>query len=86
MERRRLMAVAGALSATAFATTVALGANLGLFDMTQPDSGAGRLDGARTVVTTAEPNATPTATAVSNPTDGSEAPSTVQHDGHGADD
>jgi hypothetical protein len=41
------MAVAGALSATAFATTVGLGANLGLFGITEPDSTVGRLDTSR---------------------------------------
>jgi hypothetical protein len=55
MERRKLLAVAGALSATAFATTLGLGANLGLFDMTQPDSGAGRLDGTPVAATAGAP-------------------------------
>lgn len=44
MERRRLLATAGVLSVTAFATTVSLGANFGLFGLTQPDSPVGRLD------------------------------------------
>jgi hypothetical protein len=41
------MAMAGALSATAFATTLGLGANFGLFGITEPDSGVGRLDTSR---------------------------------------
>jgi hypothetical protein len=44
VERRRLLATAGVLSVTAFATTVSLGANFGLFGLTQPDSPVGRLD------------------------------------------
>ena len=78
MERRKLMAVAGALSATAFATTVGLGANLGLFDMTQPDSGTGRLDSTHISVTT--PGATP------SPTNAPEPSSTVLPDGRADDD
>jgi len=80
------MAVAGTLSVTAFATTVALGANLGLFDMTQPDTGAGRLDGTRTVVTTAAPNATPKSAAAGNPINPPEVPRTVRTDGRADDD
>jgi hypothetical protein len=45
MERRRLLAVGGVLSVTAFATTVGLGATFGLFGLTQPDSPVGRLGG-----------------------------------------
>jgi hypothetical protein len=44
MQRRKLLAVAGALSVTAFATTVGLGANFGLFGITEPNSSVGRLD------------------------------------------
>ena len=44
MQRRRLLATAGLLSVTAFATTVSLGANFGLFGLTQPDSPVGRLN------------------------------------------
>jgi hypothetical protein len=44
VQRRKLLATAGALSATAFATTVCLGANFGLFGITEPDSPVGRLD------------------------------------------
>ena len=44
MQRRRLLATAGVLSVTAFATTVSLGANFGLFGLTQPDSPVGRLN------------------------------------------
>ncbi|MFI5052981.1 MAG: hypothetical protein ACHQDE_01355 [Acidimicrobiia bacterium] len=44
MQRRKLLAMAGALSVTAFATTVGLGANFGLFGITEPNSSIGRLD------------------------------------------
>lgn len=47
MQRRKLLAVAGALSVTAFATTVGLGANFGLFGITEPHSSVGRLDTGR---------------------------------------
>lgn len=43
MQRRKLLATAGVLSATAFATTVCLGANFGLFGLTEPDSPVGHL-------------------------------------------
>jgi hypothetical protein len=43
VRRRKLLVTAGALSATAFATTVCLGANFGLFGLTEPDSPVGRL-------------------------------------------
>ncbi len=43
MRRRKLLATAGVLSATAFATTVCLGANFGLFGLTEPESPVGRL-------------------------------------------
>ena len=65
MQRRKLLAVAGALSATAFATTVGLGANLGLFDMTQPDSGAGQLEG--TDITAKTAGQIPTTTSAPEP-------------------
>jgi hypothetical protein len=51
MQRRKLLAVAGALSMGAFATTVGLGANLGLFGLAQPDSQVGRLDGTKPTAT-----------------------------------
>jgi hypothetical protein len=51
VQRRKLLATAGALSAAAFATTVGLGANFGLFGITEPDSPVGRLDPHRTAVT-----------------------------------
>ena len=47
MVRRKAAAIAGAAAVTAFAATVGLGANFGLFGMTQPDSRVGHLDGAR---------------------------------------
>jgi hypothetical protein len=51
VQRRKLLATAGALSATAFATTVCLGANFGLFGITEPDSPVGRLDPNRAAAT-----------------------------------
>ena len=50
MQRRRLLATAGAVTITAFATTVGLGANFGLFGVTEPDSPVGRLDARRATV------------------------------------
>ena len=50
MERRKLLATAGAVTITAFATTVGLGANFGLFGVTEPDSPVGRLDSGQTTV------------------------------------
>jgi hypothetical protein len=44
MRRRKLVATAGILSATAFAATVAIGANIGLVNQAQPSSPVGRLD------------------------------------------
>ena len=49
MERRKLWATAGALSITAFATTVGLGASFGLFGITEPESPVGHLDTRRAV-------------------------------------
>jgi hypothetical protein len=43
VRRRKFWATAGALSATAFAATVGLGANLGLFGITEPNSSVGHL-------------------------------------------
>jgi hypothetical protein len=45
VERRKLLAMGGVLSVTAFATTVGLGATFGLFGLAQPDSAVGRLGG-----------------------------------------
>jgi hypothetical protein len=50
VQRRRLLATAGAVTITAFATTVGLGANFGLFGVTEPDSPVGRLDTRRATV------------------------------------
>jgi hypothetical protein len=49
MERRKLVVTAGALSATAFAATLAIGASFGLVNRAQPDSPVGRLDDRRGV-------------------------------------
>jgi hypothetical protein len=43
MRRRKLVATAGVLSVTAFAATVAIGANLGLAGQAAPHSPVGRL-------------------------------------------
>jgi hypothetical protein len=50
VERRRLLATAGAVTVAAFATTVGLGASFGLFGVTEPDSPVGRLDSRRATV------------------------------------
>ena len=50
--RRKVVAIAGALAVAAFSATVALGANLGLFRLTQADSGVGRLNDHQVPVTT----------------------------------
>ena len=42
MERRKAFATAGAVSVTALALVVALGANVGLFGLTRHDDGPGR--------------------------------------------
>jgi hypothetical protein len=69
MRRRKLVATAGALSVTAFAATVAIGANFGLVGQAAPDSPAGRLDAKAT-----------TAHAVSAEAPVTEAPPTVPAD------
>lgn len=56
MRRRRLVATAGALSVTAFAATVAIGANFGLVGQAEPDSPVGRLDGVHQVTAVAAGN------------------------------
>jgi hypothetical protein len=43
MRRRKLVATAGALTVTAFAATVAIGANFGLAGRAESDSPIGRL-------------------------------------------
>ena len=62
MERRKLLATAGAVTITAFATTVGLGANFGLFGVTEPDSPVGRLDSRQTVEAHVLPAAVPATT------------------------
>jgi hypothetical protein len=44
VQRKKLVATAGILSATAFAATVAIGANFGLVGQAEPNSPVGRLD------------------------------------------
>lgn len=61
MKRRKLVATAGALSATAFATTVCLGANFGLFGLTEPNSPVGRLDPNRAAAAAADARVRPSA-------------------------
>jgi hypothetical protein len=55
VERRKLLATAGVLSITAFATTVGLGANFGLFGLTEPESPVGRLDSRRSASAQVQP-------------------------------
>jgi hypothetical protein len=68
MQRRKLVATAGALSVTAFAATLAIGANFGLVAQAQPDSPVGRLDDHHQVSATAAATADPaTAVVVTTP-------------------
>jgi hypothetical protein len=64
VERRRLVATAGVLSATAFAATVAIGATFGLFEVARPESPVGQLDSRRTVTEVRLEPASPPATPV----------------------
>jgi hypothetical protein len=50
--RRKTVAIAGALAVATFSATAAIGANLGLFGLTQADSRVGRLNDHRVPVTT----------------------------------
>lgn len=77
MQRRKLAAVAGALSVTAFATTVGLGANFGLFGLTQPNSPAGRLAVTRAGASTPDGVGNASVTPVAPP---ATKPSTAQPD------
>ena len=72
MRRRKLVATAGVLSATAFAATVAIGANFGLVKQAEPDSPVGRLDGDRRVAAVSVSDAG-TGVAVTTPALGPEA-------------
>ncbi|HEX5586163.1 MAG TPA: hypothetical protein VFZ17_02550 [Acidimicrobiia bacterium] len=63
MVRRKAAAIAGAAAVTTFAATVGLGANFGLFGLTQPDSGMGHLGGAR-AISAVQPAPAVTATVV----------------------
>jgi hypothetical protein len=71
MQRRKLVATAGALSVTAFAATLGFGASLGLVGQAEPDSPVGRLDDHHQVVAAAA-SAVP-AVAVTTPRLGSDA-------------
>jgi hypothetical protein len=66
MERRKLLAKAGAVSVTAFAATLAFGATFGLADRTEPESPVGRLQETKAAVS----KSTPPPTAVSVTTSG----------------
>jgi hypothetical protein len=57
VRRSKLVATAGILSATAFAATVAIGANFGLVGQAEPDSPVGRLDDRRNGAVAATPDA-----------------------------
>jgi hypothetical protein len=63
MRRRRTAAIAGTAALTAFAATLGLGANLGLFGLTEPSSRVGHLD------TTRAPAAAPTSVTGASPVD-----------------
>ena len=69
MRRRKLVATAGALSVTAFAATVAIGANFGLVGQAEPSSPVGRLDDHHGVAVVSA-SASATARAVTTPAPG----------------
>jgi hypothetical protein len=73
MQRRKLVATAGALSVTAFAATLAIGASLGLVGQAEPDSPVGRLDDHHKVVAAAAASESVPAVAVTTPHLGSDA-------------
>jgi hypothetical protein len=64
MQRRKLVATAGALSVTAFAATVAIGANFGLVGQAEPRSPVGRLDDHHQVVAASATAVNPATAAV----------------------
>ena len=72
MRRRKLVATAGALSVTAFAATVAIGANFGLVGQAEPSSPVGRLDDHHRVAAVSA-SASVTAHAVTTPALGPDA-------------
>jgi hypothetical protein len=51
MQRRELVAKAGAVTVTAFAATLAFGATFGLAGRAEPDSPVGRFDDRKAAVT-----------------------------------
>jgi hypothetical protein len=73
MRRRRLVATAGVLSATAFAATVAIGANIGLVGQAEPDSPVGRLADRNAAPVSATATDAGTAVAVTTPALGPDA-------------
>lgn len=72
MRRRKLVATAGILSATAFAATVTIGANFGLVKQAEPSSPVGQLDGDHKVAAFSASDAGP-AVAVTTPALGPDA-------------
>jgi len=63
VQRRKAAAFAGAAAVTAFAATVGLGANLGLFGLAEPQPRTGPAAGDRTAVETTAPAPAPAADA-----------------------
>jgi hypothetical protein len=72
MRRRKLLATAGVLSATAFAATVAIGANFGLVNQAEPTSPVGQLEN-RHAVSAAAVGGSASAVAVTTPALGPDA-------------
>ena len=64
MGRRKLVATAGALSVTAFAATLAIGANFGLVGQAEPHSPMGRLENHHTVAAVSASTVDPATAAV----------------------
>ena len=67
MQRRKLVATAGALSVTAFAATLAIGANFGLVAQAEPRSPVGRLDNHKMATASAAAVNSATAVVVTTP-------------------
>jgi hypothetical protein len=64
MQRRKAIATAGAITATAAAAVVAFGANFGIFGLTQQDSNVGKfpaVEATSTTPTTTAPSSAPSA-------------------------
>jgi hypothetical protein len=73
MRRRKLVATAGILSATAFTATVVIGANIGLVGQAEPTSPVGHLDDHKVAAVSASATDAGGAAAVTTPALGPDA-------------